>query len=61
MIASTPGVATIGIVIAVTIVAMSCGNTGDQWSTATLLDNDLGATSCGGDVAMDADGNAVAV
>ncbi|RLB36392.1 MAG: hypothetical protein DRH30_15000 [Deltaproteobacteria bacterium] len=49
------------ITVLAAIAAASCGDAERRWSTAALLDDDLGQTACGGDVVMDAQGNAVAV
>lgn len=54
-------ISTIVVAAALATATMSCGNGGDQWSAAKLLDGDLGMVSCGGDVAMDAEGNALAI
>lgn len=48
-------------VVLFAIAAASCGNdSGPQWSAGALLDDELGPVQCG-DIAMDADGNPVAV
>lgn len=61
MIANAPRISVVANFIAFAIAAMSCGNVGSQWSPAEQLDDGLGMVSCGGDVAMDADGNAIAL
>ncbi|MBW2402706.1 MAG: hypothetical protein JRF42_02610 [Deltaproteobacteria bacterium] len=49
------------ITVLAAITATSCGDAERRWSTAALLDDELGQIACGGDVAMDAHGTAVAV
>ena len=49
------------IFVLAAIAATSCGDAERRWSTAAVLDDELGQTACGGDVAMDAQGNSVAV